>query len=79
MSSTEKLVEKLKAQTIKKSDLETLLMRLGFQKFRGKGSHEVWGRKDVPDLHIVIATHNKEVPRYQLRQVEASLSRRGFI
>jgi predicted RNA binding protein YcfA (HicA-like mRNA interferase family) len=79
VSSTEKLVEKLGNQTLKKPELETLLTRLGFAKFRGRDSHEVWGRKDLPDVHIVIATHTKEVPRYQLRQIEASLKKRGLL
>ena len=79
MSSTEKLVQKLNNKTIKKAELETLLMRFGFEKFSGKGSHQVWGKRDIPDLHIVIATHSKEVPSYQLKQIVNSLSKRGFI
>ena len=79
MSSLDKLIFKLENQTLKKAELENLLHRLGFQKFGGKGSHEVWGREDIPDLHIVIATHSKEVPFYQLRQIERSLKKRGLI
>lgn len=79
VSSTEKLVEKLRAGALKKADLETLLKRCGFEKFGGKGSHEVWGRRDLPDIHIVIATHSKEIPRYQLRQIEKSLEKRGLL
>lgn len=79
MASTEKLVQKLSNQTLKKQELETLLSRLGFASFGGKGSHEVWGRRDLPDLHIVVATHSKEVPIYQLRQIEKSLKKRGLI
>ncbi|HCU25106.1 MAG TPA: hypothetical protein DF383_08815 [Deltaproteobacteria bacterium] len=79
MVSSEKLIEKLLNQSLKKSDLETLLNRLGFQRLGGKGSHEVWGRKDIPDLHIVIATHSKEIPFYQLKQIERSLKKRGLI
>jgi len=79
VSSRDKLVEKLENQTLKKAELETLFYRLGFKRFGGKGSHEVWGRKDIPDLHIVIATHSKEVPFYQLKQIEKSLKKRGLI
>lgn len=79
MPSIEKLIQKLLDQTLKKTELETLLGRLGFEHFGGKGSHEVWGRKDLPDLHIVIATHSKEVPYYQLRQIEKSLKKRGLL
>ncbi len=79
MSSTEKLIEKLKNRSLEKSELETLLHRFGFSKIHGKGSHEVWGRKDIPNLHFVIATHNKEIPFYQLKQIENSLKKRGVI
>lgn len=79
MVSSEKLIQKLSNQTLKKSELETLLGRLKFLKLGGRGSHEVWGRKDLADLHIVVATHSKEVPVYQLRQIEKSLKKRGLI
>lgn len=79
MVATQKLIDKLANQSIKKSELETLLAHLGFVKLRGKGSHEVWGHNEYADVHIVIATHNKEVPRYQLRQIENSLAKRGLL
>ena len=79
MVATQKLIEKLANQTVKKADLETLLLRLEFVKLRGKGSHEVWGHKDYEDIHIVMATHTKEVPVYQLRQIEKSLKSRRII
>jgi predicted RNA binding protein YcfA (HicA-like mRNA interferase family) len=79
VGSAEKLLQKFVNRTLKKAELETLLSRLEFRRFGGKGSHEVWGRKDFPDLHIVIATHTKEVPTYQLEQIEVSLKKRGFL
>ncbi|MBI4366586.1 MAG: type II toxin-antitoxin system HicA family toxin [Deltaproteobacteria bacterium] len=79
MVSAAKVVQKLERLTLKKAELDTLLSQLGFRRFGGKGSHEVWGRKDLPDLHIVVATHTKEVPRYQLRQIEKGLKKRGLI
>ena len=79
MSSVKKLIQKLENKSLKKSELETLLGQLGLEKMRGKGSHEVWGKKEISDLHIVIATHTKEVPMYQLRQIENSLKKRGLI
>ena len=79
MPADAKLIDKLSSQTIKKRELETLLGQLGFGSLGGKGSHKVWGRKDLPDIHIVIATHSKEVPIYQLRQIEKSLKKRGLI
>lgn len=74
-----KLVEKLANKTIQKRELETLLGQLGFRCMGGKGSHKVWGRRDLPDIHIVIATHTKEVPIYQLRQIEKSLQKRSLV
>jgi predicted RNA binding protein YcfA (HicA-like mRNA interferase family) len=79
MVATRKLIEKLSGGSIQKSELGTLLEHLGFAKLRGKGSHEVWGNKQLPDLHFVIATHTKEVPRYQLRKIESSLKLRKLI
>lgn len=79
MASTDKLILKLKNRSLKKSELETLFERLGFKKLRGKGSHEVWGKKEVQDLHFVIATHSKEIPSYQLKQIENSLTKRGLL
>lgn len=79
MVSTQKLIEKLSRQAIKKSELETLLERFGFTKIRGKGSHEVWAHPDYVEAHIVIATHTKEVPFYQLRQIERLLHKKGLL
>lgn len=59
--------EKLLNHTIKRKELETLLLRFGFQKKPGKGSHIKWIKKGLPP--IVIATHSKEVKPYQLKQV----------
>lgn len=79
MVSTAKLSDKLENETIKKNELETLLSRFGFKRYGGRGSHEVWGHPDFSDLHIVIATHTKDLPRYQLRQIAKSLRKRGLL
>ncbi len=79
MSATKKLIAKLKDNTIKKKELETLFKRFGFSEYGGKGSHKVWGHPQYTDIHIVIATHSKEVPRYQLRQIEKSLTKKGLL
>lgn len=60
-------LEKLLNNAIKGKELETLLLRLGFKKRAGKGSHVKWIKKGLPP--IVIATHSKEVKPYQLKQV----------
>lgn len=79
MASIEKLITKLKEHTIKKKELETVLKRFGFSEHGGKGSHKVWGHSQYADIHIVIATHSKEVPQYQIRQIEKSLTKRGIL
>jgi predicted RNA binding protein YcfA (HicA-like mRNA interferase family) len=78
MSQDEKLFSKLLNGTILKRELETLLSRLGFEKLRGKGSHEVWGKKGVADA-IVLASHHKEVKRYQIKQVIEVLRKGGLL
>lgn len=60
-------VDKLLGLTIKKRELNVLLRRLGFVKKGGKGSHERWVMAGVGV--IVLATHDKEVKPYQLKQV----------
>ncbi len=67
VTSKRKLLEKLKNLTVKNGELETLLNWLGFIKKAGKGSHEKWIKQGFPP--IVIATHDKEVKPYQLKQV----------
>lgn len=79
MVATDKLIDKLRNETIEKSELVTLLSRFGFKRYGGKGSHEVWGDEKVADLHIVLATHTKEIPRYQLRQIIKSLKKRSLL
>ncbi len=75
MSGSE--LEKLSNHTIKSRELETLLLRLGFQKKSGKGSHVKWIKEGLPP--IVIATHSKEVKPYQLKQVIQVLRIGGFL
>jgi predicted RNA binding protein YcfA (HicA-like mRNA interferase family) len=61
------LLEKLGRFSIKKKELETLLSRLGFSLKPGKGSHAKWIKPGLPP--IVIATHDKDLKDYQIRQV----------
>lgn len=72
-----RLLEKLKNFSLKKRELETLLKNLGFEKQAGKGSHEKWLKAKLPP--IIIATHSKEVPAYQLRQVIKVLKIGGIL
>jgi predicted RNA binding protein YcfA (HicA-like mRNA interferase family) len=79
VSRIESLIEKLLRETASLRELGVILHHFGFAKMRGKGSHVVWGHADYQDIHIVIATHTKEVPRYQLRQIIKSMKNRGLL
>lgn len=70
MSKTEKLLQKLKNEKISAAELRTLLVKLGWALDRTRGSHEVWvsGSK-----RITLATHTKDVPRYQIKQVKEQI------
>lgn len=61
------LIEKLTRYSIKKQELENLLASLGFAKKPGKGSHVKWIHQGMPP--IVVASHDKEVKDYLIRQV----------
>lgn len=63
---TDKLISKLFTFNLKKKELNTLLNRLGFSYRKGKGSHEVWSKEDYI---LTVSTHNKEVPRYILKEL----------
>jgi len=77
MVAKEKLLGKLQNLTLKKAELATLLNSLGFIMKPGKGSHEKWVKLGFPP--IVLATHDKEVKPYQLRQVIQVLKLGGLL
>ncbi|MDO8519199.1 MAG: type II toxin-antitoxin system HicA family toxin [Deltaproteobacteria bacterium] len=70
MNKQDKLISKLLHLSLKKRELNTLLNQLGFSYRRGKGSHEVWTREKFV---VTIATHDKEVPFYILKQLSQYL------
>jgi predicted RNA binding protein YcfA (HicA-like mRNA interferase family) len=70
VSKTDKLLKKLQNETISASELRTLLVKLGWLLDGGKGSHEVW-KKGLQ--RIVLATHGKEIPRYQIKSVKQAV------
>jgi predicted RNA binding protein YcfA (HicA-like mRNA interferase family) len=61
------LIEKLESYSIKRRELETLLSNLGFVGKPGKGSHMKWIKRRFPP--IIIASHDKEIKPYLIRQV----------
>ncbi|MCE9624965.1 MAG: type II toxin-antitoxin system HicA family toxin [Deltaproteobacteria bacterium] len=77
MVAKEKLLGKLQNLTLKKAELATLLNGLGFIRKPGKGSHEKWVKKGFPP--VILATHDKEVKPYQLRQVIQVLKLGGIL
>lgn len=70
-------IEKLLNFTIKARQLEALLTSLGFEKRSTKGSHVKWIKEGLPPL--IIATHDKEVRPYQLKQVIKILEMDGVL
>ena len=71
------LVGKLLRYGIKKQELEALLVSLGFVKKPGKGSHVKWVKSGMPPL--VVASHDKEVKDYLIRQVIKVLKTGGIL
>ncbi len=70
MSKTDKLLAKLKNETISAHGLRTLLGHLGWTLARQKGSHEQWLKNGKV---ITLATHSKELKPYQIKQVLKAL------
>ena len=71
MSKTEKLLEKLRNGTISASEARTLLVKLRWTLRNQVGSHETW--KTDGQLPLTLATHTKELKRYQIKQLQQSL------
>ena len=68
MSKIDKLLDKLINETISAKELRTLLKMKSFYLARTTGSHEHW--RGLGSEVITLATHSKEVPRYQIKQVK---------
>lgn len=66
VNRSNKLISKLLNLNIKKKELNTFLDQLGFSYRKGKGSHEVWNKECYV---LTIATHNKDVLRFILREL----------
>lgn len=64
--SQDKRIAKLQNLTITKRELESLLISLGFILKPGKGSHRKWVKPGCG--MIIVATHDKDLKRYQMRQ-----------
>ena len=70
MSKADKFLKKLQNGTISAKELETLLKQLGWSISNQKGSHVSWKYKDK---RVTVATHGKEVPAYQIKQIKKAL------
>jgi predicted RNA binding protein YcfA (HicA-like mRNA interferase family) len=71
------LLEKLERYSIKRKELETLLLGLGFIEKRGKGSHMKWIRPGFAP--IIVASHDKELKPYLIKQVIQVLKLGGVL
>jgi len=70
LSKVEKLLDKLRRDSIDAAELRTLLGQLGWIRDRTKGSHEIWINHDQK---LILATHSKDLKRYQIKQAKALL------
>ena len=71
MSKTDKLLEKLANGSISAAEARTLLGRLGWALAKSSGgSHEQWKKNGKV---LTIATHTKELKRYQISQIAKAL------
>ena len=70
VSKAEKLLAKLKNESIAAHELRTLLGQLGWILARQKGSHEQWLKNGKV---ITLATHSKDLKPYQIKQVLKAL------
>jgi len=70
MSQMEKLLKRflLKPESIHYSDLERILVSLGFEKIRAKGSHVKWKHHQLRN-DIVIPVHRNECKEFYKQQV----------
>lgn len=68
MSKLEKLIDKLKNETITAGELRTLLKQLGWFLDRTKGSHEQWIGPN--GQRFTIAAHSKDLKKYQIREAK---------
>lgn len=73
----DKRIAKLKNLTISKKELEGLLKNFGFRLTGGRGSHTKWFLENCGI--IVISSHDKSVPKYQMEQSLAVLTKSGLI
>src|SRR4051812_12901774 len=70
-----KLVEKLRRGAIDALELRTLLGQDGWQIRNTTGSHEQWVKGS---LHLTLATHSKDLKKYQIKEAREALLGEGF-
>lgn len=71
MSKQEKLIEKLKNETIGADELRNLLKRLGFGYRQPGSSHQTWFHAD--GRRLTISPHGKDLKRYQIKEAQKVL------
>jgi predicted RNA binding protein YcfA (HicA-like mRNA interferase family) len=70
MSQIEKLLQKFSRspQTVRYSDIEKVLIYVGFEKIHTKGSHVKWKHKQLRH-DVIIPVHNNECKKFYKQQV----------
>lgn len=71
------LLEKRLRYSIGKQELENFLTSLGFVRKPGKGSHVKWIKRGMPP--VVVASHDKEIKDYLVRQIIRVLRMGGVL
>ena len=74
MSQIEKLLQKCvrTPQNIRYSDIEKILMHLGFERIEAKGSHIKWKHRKLHS-DIIIPVHNNECKPFYKKQVSIQI------
>ena len=67
MSKREKLLEKLRAETISADELVTLLKQLGYSRRQRGTSHQHWS---LDGKTVTLSPHGKDLKRYQIKQAK---------
>lgn len=69
MSRVEKLIEKLRNESIAADELATLLRLLGWTLQRTRGSHQAWLGPE--GQRLTLSPHGKDLKRYQIKLAKA--------
>ncbi|MDQ7009359.1 MAG: type II toxin-antitoxin system HicA family toxin [Candidatus Gracilibacteria bacterium] len=82
MTKKQKIIEKFKNNpgSLKFSEIQTILMNLGFEKIEAKGSHTKFKNKNINiNNDIIIPVHNNDCKDFYKKQTYKILKNNGLI